>query len=300
MAIASTTGKPSTNSARKARTTMNPLIPAPLCQDGLLRLGPSPPPSVGEHRRGLDDEEGRAHRERPHEQPERHLEGRGLVVEVVADRDQRGGADQPEQKDAGDLDRELQQPARARRDEGLELLHLDLPALGRDVGAAEEGQADEEVARHLLGARHRHVEDAAHDDLRQRRDDQPGEERKAEPAHEPPQGQKRRHRPRAPRPLRRHFTARICSMWLVQSGKSFATCASTAVRKAAMSSPSFSSTKTMPLPSRSERYFAAVSLSQARVLRPTSVITSSMILRSASGTACQAFSLMKVESTDCM
>src|SRR3954470_17284115 len=67
-------------------------------------------------------------------------------------------------------------------------------------------------------------------------------------------------------------------MWLVQSGKSFATCASTAVRKAAMSSPSFSSTKTMPLPSRSARYFAAVSLSQASVLRPISVITSSMIL----------------------
>ena len=35
-----------------------------------------------------------------------------------------------EQEDAGDLDRKLQQPARPRRDEGLELLHPDLPALG--------------------------------------------------------------------------------------------------------------------------------------------------------------------------
>ena len=50
------------------------------------------------------------------------------LLRIVTD----GGDEQhANSDDAGELDRKLQQPARARRHEGLELLHPDLPALAR-------------------------------------------------------------------------------------------------------------------------------------------------------------------------
>ena len=61
------------------------------------------------------------------------------------------------------------------------------PPSQRHVRRGEERQADQEVARQLLRAGHRHVEDAAHHDLRERRDDQQRQQREADrsaPQHE--------------------------------------------------------------------------------------------------------------------
>ena len=44
-----------------------------------------------------------------------------------------------------ELDQELQHPARPRRQQHLEFLHADLPALRGHVRRGEEGQADQEV-----------------------------------------------------------------------------------------------------------------------------------------------------------
>ena len=56
----------------------------------------------------------------------------------------------------------------------------------------------------------------------------------------------------------------------------------------------------MPFASRSERYFAAVCLSQSSVFAPTSAIVSSRILRSAAGIDCHTFSLTNTARIDCM
>jgi hypothetical protein len=87
----------------------------------------------------------------------------------------------PNKDDAGDLDRELQDPARLRRQQELELLHADLAALARHVGGGDERQADQEILGELLGAGERHVEHAAHGDLRERRDHERGEEDETRP-----------------------------------------------------------------------------------------------------------------------
>ena len=87
-----------------------------------------------------------------------------------------------EEHDAGDFDEQLQPPARARRYAGLELLHADLRAVEGDQRRGQEDGADQEVARQLLGAGHRHVEHRAHDDLRQRRGDEQREQHEADRA----------------------------------------------------------------------------------------------------------------------
>ena len=51
---------------------------------------------------------------------------------------------------AGQLDHELQVPARPRRYDRLKFLHPDLPALLGHVRRGEKGEADEEVPRELL------------------------------------------------------------------------------------------------------------------------------------------------------
>ena len=102
-----------------------------LCQDGLLRLGPAARARCGRASpRSRRPAAAEPDRERPHEQPERHLERRGLVVEVVADRDQRGGAaSAPNRRmPASSIASCSSQRGRGGM-QGLELLHPDLPAL---------------------------------------------------------------------------------------------------------------------------------------------------------------------------
>src|SRR6266850_1091103 len=269
IAMASTTGKPSRNRARKAATTMKPSTSAALGQYRLFFFGSPAAPRVHEHHQRLHRQQQRPERERRHEQPERHLHDRRLVVEVPRDRHDGGDAQDAEHHDAAELDQELEEPARPGRQQELEFLHADLPALLGHVRGGEESEADEEVARHLLGAGHRHIEYAAHRDLRQGRDHDGGEQQEAYTSH--------------CFSNESHLTARICSMYLPHSGKSLFTCASTAFLKPSTSRPSFCSTKIIPFASRSLRYFAEVSRSQSSVLRPTSAIVSSMILRSAAG-----------------
>src|SRR4051812_40051970 len=88
MPIASTTGNPSTNSARNARTTRKPSMTL-LGENGLLFFGAATAPRVRQHHQRLDDQEQRSHGERTHEEPEWQLHHRGLVLEVVVDRHHR-------------------------------------------------------------------------------------------------------------------------------------------------------------------------------------------------------------------
>src|SRR5580765_6055285 len=290
MAIASTTGKPSMNSTRNPRTTRKPSIPSG--QHSLLRFGAPCAPGMHQHGERLDRQQQRPDHQGREEQPERHLQDRRHAVQVATHRHDRGDEKDAEDGDAGNLDRQLQQPARSRRHERLELLHTDLPALARHVRAGKEGEADQEILGEFLRAGERHVEHAPHRDLRERRDDERGEEDEARPPDR---------RPYELHAIRfSYFTARICSMYLPHSGKSLFTCASTDLRKPSTSSPSFCSTKIMPFASRSWRYLAAVSRSQSSVFLPTSTIVSSMILRSAAGSFWYTPSLMNTDRIDCM
>ena len=131
--------------------------------------------------------------QRRHEEPERELHHGGLVLQVVADRHQSRHEEHGEEHRTGELDQKLQVPARPRRNQSLELLHPDLPALLGHVRRRKERQADQEVARQLLRAGHRHVEEPAHRDLRQRRDHERGQKREANPAHRGADDAEQRH-----------------------------------------------------------------------------------------------------------